>query len=121
MTLPPYAKWKYNPLNSTVLIVPPHMRHSLSPHVLGPVRSAVFTGWALDSGCVFRYKVDAAFPLSDHADYDELLEMVRLVNPKKVYTLHGFAAQFANSLRTLGYEAQSLTEPDQLSFDRLLQ
>jgi Cft2 family RNA processing exonuclease len=121
MSFPPYIKWKYRPLNGAVLIVPPHMRHSISPHVLGPLRSAVFTGWAMDTGCIYRYRVDAAFPLSDHADYDELLEMVRIVNPKKVFTLHGFAAPFANSLRTLGYEAQALTENDQLTFDHLLQ
>ena len=30
----------------------------------------MISGWAVDPNAVYRYQVDAAFPLSDHADYD---------------------------------------------------
>jgi len=36
------------------------------------------------------------------------------VNPKKVYTLHGFAADFAQYLRELGFDAQALSEEEQM-------
>ena len=49
---------------------------------------------------------DAAFPLSDHADYDELLRYVLLTGAKIIYTVHGFADAFAGDLRNLGFEAQ---------------
>src|SRR5262249_25542924 len=63
---------------------------------------------------IYRYQVDAAFPLSDHADYDDLLRYVDLVKPKRVFTLHGFAGQFAGDLRARGIEAWALTEENQM-------
>src|SRR5205814_3140854 len=61
-----------------------------------------------------RYQVDAAFPLSDHADYTDLLRYVELVQPKRVLTLHGFAAEFARDLRERGIEAWALSEENQM-------
>jgi DNA ligase-1 len=49
-------------------------------------------GEKLDPNAIYRYQVDAAFPLSDHADYTDLLRCVELVQPARVFTLHGFAA-----------------------------
>ena len=66
-------------------------------------------------GAVYRYQVDAVFPLSDHADYDDLIRYVDLVRPKRVLTLHGFAAEFARDLREkIGVEAWALSEENQL-------
>ena len=77
-------------------------------------RTAVITGWALDSSAKYRYGCDAAFPLSDHADYADLLCFVDLVKPNRVLTLHGFAADFASTLRERGYDALALSEANQL-------
>src|SRR5438067_2257384 len=77
-------------------------------------RVAMISGWAVDPNAIYRYQVDAAFPLSDHADYDDLLRYVELVGPKRVFTLHGFAAQFARDLRARGIEAWALTEENQM-------
>ncbi len=77
-------------------------------------RVAMISGWAVEPNAIYRYQVDAAFPLSDHADYTDLLRYVELVRPKRVLTLHGFAAQFARDLRDRGVEAWALTEENQL-------
>ena len=74
----------------------------------------MISGWAVDPGAIYRYQVDAAFPLSDHADYPDLLRYVELVQPKRVLTLHGFAAEFARDLRERGIEAWALSEENQL-------
>jgi Cft2 family RNA processing exonuclease len=79
------------------------------------LRLAVITGWAIEPGCRFRYGADAAFPLSDHADFPDLLEFVRRVNPRRVLTLHGFATDFAETLRRQGIEAWALGEANQLT------
>jgi DNA ligase-1 len=100
--------------HKAVLIAPPQASRSLLFQQISKVRTAVVTGWAMDSGCRFRSGTDAAFPLSDHADFPSLIEFVRRVSPKRVFTLHGFAAEFARTLRELGYDAQSLSEPEQL-------
>jgi Cft2 family RNA processing exonuclease len=57
---------------------------------------------------------DAAFPLSDHAGYDELLRYVDLVRPRLVYTTHGHTAVFAKTLRDRGIEAWPLDQNTQL-------
>jgi len=100
-------------VSGNVIVSPPFERSLLSALPAGS-RTAVCTGWALDSGCRFRYGADAAFPLSDHADFAELLEMVDRVEPKKVLTLHGFAADLAQALRDRGIDAHAISEPDQL-------
>ena len=79
------------------------------------VRTAVLTGWAMDPGCRYQYRADAAFPLSDHADFPDLIEFVKRVGPKRVSTLHGFAAEFATTLRDKGIEAWALGKENQLT------
>jgi hypothetical protein len=43
-----------------------------------------------------------------------LLAFVRAVNPTRVFTMHGFAQEFASDLRALGIEAWALGLPNQL-------
>ncbi len=97
-----------------VLILPPG-KHSrkLLPQIPSS-RTAILTGWALHPNAKFRYGTDEAFPLSDHADYPDLLRYVELVKPRRVLTLHGYAAAFAADLRARGVDAWALSEDDQL-------
>lgn len=99
-----------------VLICPPTFAQSAERAALGPCRLAVATGWAMDSSCKYRSGVDAAFPLSDHADFNELIEFVRQVRPRRVFTTHGFATDFAATLRDLGFDAEALVNEEQLTF-----
>src|SRR3972149_2874414 len=68
------------------LIVPPGMGWL---YQLGPQVRFVVTGWAIDPKAKYRFHVDHAIPLSDHADYSELLEAVKRVDPRIVYCTHG--------------------------------
>lgn len=111
---PPYESFNADTARGKVLICPPRVARSELLRDLGPRRLAVMTGWATDPRCRYRYGVDAAFPLSDHADFLELIEFVRLVAPRQVLTLHGFAADFAHSVRDLGLDAWALSEDEQL-------
>lgn len=112
---PPYSKYESSRARGTVLICPPNAVTASMLRNLGPARVAVLTGWAVDQNCRYRYQAHAAFPLSDHADFPDLVQMVKQVNPRQVYTLHGFAAEFAQTLRDLGYQAYALSEDEQLS------
>lgn len=96
----------------SVIVCPPVARSSLRG--MGDLRTAVVTGWALDPGTIYRSRCDAAFPLSDHAGYDDLLRHVEDVAPRRVLTLHGFAQEFARDLRARGIDAWALTGPNQL-------
>jgi DNA ligase 1 len=110
---PPYERYLAGTAAGKVLVCPPNVAGSAMLRNVGKTRSAVLTGWAIDPGCKYRYQADAAFPLSDHADFPDLVELVKRVNPRKVYTLHGFAADFAQHLRTIGFDAQALSEDEQ--------
>lgn len=111
---PPHERFRDAKARGKVLVFPPQAARSPRLQALGKIRTAIISGWAIDPSCRFRYRTDAAFPLSDHADYPELVELVQRLAPRKVFTLHGFAADFAQSLRELGFDAQALSEPEQL-------
>lgn len=99
-----------------VIVAPPQFQRSAAFARLHRPCTAMVTGWAVDPRARYRYRVDAAFPLSDHADYNDLVEYVRRVNPKRVFTVYGFAAEFAADLRSRGYDAQPLEGAMQLQF-----
>jgi Cft2 family RNA processing exonuclease len=103
-------------LSGKVVLCPPNATKPVLARIAGAVRMAVITGWAVDNSCRFRHRADAAFALSDHADFPELIEFVRQIEPKKIFTVHGFAADFAQTLRELGFDAHALSENDQLQF-----
>ncbi len=97
-----------------VLVFPPSAMGSAELRKIGAHRTAILTGWALDPAAKFRLRCDEVFPLSDHADYDELLRYVELVQPMRVLTVHGFASEFAADLRRRGVEAWALAGENQL-------
>src|SRR5262249_53295513 len=113
-SFPPYERYEAGAARGKVLLCPPNVINSAMLRNLGKTRTAIITGWAVDPNCRYRYQCDAAFPLSDHADFPDLLEMVKRVQPKLVYALHGFAADFAHTLRERGVEARALSEDGQL-------
>ena len=73
----------------------------------------MLTGWALNKSAKYRFGVDEAFPLSDHADYNELLACVAQTNPQLIHTVHGSTTEFARDLRQRGHEAWSLVKDEQ--------
>ena len=109
-----YLRYDPNEVAGRVLICPPSANRSRMLEKIARKRVAMISGWAVDPGAIYRYQVDAAFPLSDHADYDDLVRYVELVRPKRVLTLHGFAEEFAADLRRRGHEAWALTAANQL-------
>ena len=79
----------------------------------------MLSGWALDPSAIYRFGVDAAFPMSDHADFPGLLEAVKRVDPKRVLTIHGYTREFAAELRRQHYDAWSIDGGDQLELELL--
>lgn len=90
------------PIEDGVLIVPPGSAGRAIARRFRPRRTAILSGWALDP---WRSYADAAFAISDHADFDELIELVDRVRPRKVHTLHG-PERFARHLRMRGFDAE---------------
>jgi putative mRNA 3-end processing factor len=69
-----------------------------------------FSGWAVNSRYKYMMGLDYALPMSDHCDFTELLAVVNKCKPKKIYTFHGFAREFATILKNMGFEAYALVK-----------
>ena len=66
---------------------------------------AVTTGWAVRQA----FRRYTSFPLSSHADFDQLIQFVKAVNPKKVYIFTGYTDILASEIeRKLGIRAAPL-------------
>ncbi|HON06788.1 MAG TPA: hypothetical protein PLW02_01670 [Verrucomicrobiota bacterium] len=108
---PNYEIFSRRKMKGRVVIYPPSAANIDELFSGKPIKTAAITGWAINKNAGLR--VDEAFPLSDHSDFYELIDFVRVVNPKKVFTTHGFASEFAAVLRSLGFDAQPLEKTGQ--------
>ncbi len=92
------------------LVAPPQVaRSGFVTRFERPFR-VMMSGWALLKGSQYRYGVDCALPLSDHADFDELMELIERVAPRKIFAHHGYK-HFVDLLKSRGFDA-SLARPD---------
>jgi Cft2 family RNA processing exonuclease len=95
-----------------LIALPRGVKNYHMPGIKHPV-SIVATGWAMDPGIKYQYRVDHALPLSDHADFDELLETAERVGASEIYCTHG-PQEFVGYLRAAGFNAHPITGRFQL-------
>ncbi|HYO62666.1 MAG TPA: MBL fold metallo-hydrolase [Pyrinomonadaceae bacterium] len=105
-----YERYDREQLKWRVLIAPPGCRRQ--PMVLNIPRRCLImlTGWAMSKSAPYMYKgVDLVLPLSDHADFDELVRLARESGAQRIITMHG-ARKFAQILRDMGFNAEHLAQ-----------
>lgn len=97
---------RYDPalLHGRVVMTLPSEMRSYRLAGMRRVRSFAVTGWAVDPATRYRWGVDHALPLSDHADFDELIETAERVGAREIYCTHG-PREFVEHLRTRGFNA----------------
>ncbi len=95
------------PPEDAVVIAPPRRQKAAALAGLRRPLSIGVTGWAVDPAWRWRLGVDYAVALSDHADFDELMECIERVEPAVIYCTHG-PAEFVTHLRREGYNAHPL-------------
>ncbi len=108
------SMWHFGPLHNEVLVIPPQAVRFRAVQKIPRLRTLLLSGWGADPKAKYRYGADEVIPFSDHADFNELIEFTKKVNPQRVYTTHGFS-EFPNYLRDAGFNAQELETKDQLS------
>jgi Cft2 family RNA processing exonuclease len=74
------------------------------PGIRRPV-SIACTGWAVHPSTRYRWGVDHALPLSDHADFEELIAAAEQVGAREIYCVHG-PREFVDHLRARGFDAR---------------
>jgi putative mRNA 3-end processing factor len=82
-------------LKGSVVIAPPSAdgtpwMKKFNPHSVG-----VCSGWMQVRGNARRRNVDAGFALSDHADWNGLLQAVKATGAERVFVTHGFQSAFS--------------------------
>lgn len=109
-----YKLLDHNIYSSNILIMPLSLinkdfLNSLRLQLRKPVSSYIMTGWNFSRGSRLVH-------ISDHSDYKSLIEFVDKVNPKIVYTMHGFSKEFAKNINyELGISAKPISEINQKS------
>ena len=101
------------PERDEVVVAPPNLARSPAMRGIRKRRTAFLSGWAVDGARFFR-DVDAAFPLSDHADFPSLVRYAKATGAGRVFTVHGHAEDLARALRREGIRAEPLAEARQL-------
>jgi hypothetical protein len=94
-------------LRGKAVIVPPHMRREIAR--IHHRETVALTGWALHG----TRDADHGLPLSDHADFGELLEFADRCPAKVIYVTHG-SKRFADELRRRGIRAEYLKRKPQM-------
>lgn len=91
------------PFEPSIQIYP--IRYLGSPHVRNwkddRSKTAVVTGMAVDEVFGKIINVDRAFPLSDHADFEELINFIDRCNPSLVLTYHGRSRILSKAIKKI--------------------
>jgi putative mRNA 3-end processing factor len=88
-----------------VIIAPQSASGSPWMKRFAPYAVGICSGWMQVRGHVRRSNADAGFALSDHADWNGLLQTIKDTGAEKVYVTHGFQAAFSRYLNEIGIEA----------------
>src|SRR5207245_7381062 len=84
----------------SVYITPPSDRRSIGRKTA----RAFATGWALS----MRGR-NAAFPLSSHADFEQLVSFIKACQPEEVYIFTGFAEELRRTVKSeLGLDERAV-------------
>jgi putative mRNA 3-end processing factor len=109
-----FQRYPGAPLPGHAVIAPPRMQKGYHLANLGRPVSISVTGWAVDERMRQRWNSDHVVPLSDHADFDQLLEFIELVDPEVVHCTHG-PASFVEHVKATGRRACVLGQAEQLT------
>ncbi len=90
---------------NAVIIAPPSADGTPWMKRFTPYSVGICSGWMQVRGNIRRRNADAGFALSDHADWEGLLQALKATGAQKVFVTHGFQAAFSRYLTENGIEA----------------
>ncbi|MCX8113112.1 MAG: ligase-associated DNA damage response exonuclease [Bacteroidia bacterium] len=99
----PAAEWKKE--KGILLIAPPAAQKSRWLTRFEPYEEAQASGWMAIRGRKRQKALDRGFPLSDHADFYQILETLKETGAEEVVFTHGYTATMTRLARFYGYNA----------------
>lgn len=64
-----------------------------------------FTGWAINPNFLTTTEIDYAYPLSDHADFQELLTIAKMADPDRIFVIGGQSTELCEAYHKLGFHS----------------
>lgn len=115
VTLPAYEtvdlREPVKDLRNAIIIVPPSLADTAVIRKIPDMATAVCSGWMQVRGARRWRSADAGFAISDHADWQGLLQTIKATGAEKVYVTHGQTAVFTKYLNETGiYATEVKTE-----------
>lgn len=98
---------KKEELLGNIVLAPPSAHGSTWMRKMVPYVTASASGWMTFRGARRRRAVDKGFVLSDHCDWQGLLESIKATGAEKVICTHGYTEIFSRYLREQGYDART--------------
>jgi len=95
-------------LQNKIVIMPPGLLGSRLLKRVPNAATALCSGWMQIRGNKRWQAVDAGFTVSDHADWNGLIDAVKSTEAEQVYVTHGSQATFAKYLNEIGIKADEL-------------
>ena len=96
------ADFKKETIQNKIVIMPPGLLGSRLLKRIPNAATAICSGWMQIRGNRRWKGVDAGFAVSDHADWNGLLDAVKATEAEKVYVTHGSQATFSKYLNEIG-------------------
>lgn len=95
-------------LEGALVICPPSALGSPWMRRFLPYSSGIASGWMNLRGARRRRSVDRGFVLSDHADWNELNDVIAATGAERIFVTHGYSETFAQWLREKGLQAHEV-------------
>ena len=99
---------KKEDIKGNIVLAPPSAHGGTWIRKMVPFVTASASGWMTFRGARRRRAIDKGFVLSDHADWNGLLNTIKATGCEKVIATHGYTDIFSKYLREeLGYDART--------------
>jgi putative mRNA 3-end processing factor len=98
---------KKEELLGNIVVAPPSAHGSTWIRKMVPYVTATASGWMAFRGARRRRAIDKGFVLSDHCDWNGLLQTVEATGAEKIICTHGYTDIFSKYLQELGYDART--------------
>ena len=94
-------------LLGNIVVAPPSAHGSTWIRKMVPYVTASASGWMTFRGARRRRAIDKGFVLSDHCDWQGLLESIEATGAEKIISTHGYTDIFTRYLLEQGYDART--------------
>lgn len=98
---------KKEELKGNMVLAPPSAQGTPWIRKMVPFVTASASGWMTFRGARRRRAIDKGFVLSDHCDWQGLLQAIEGTGCEKVICTHGYTEIFSRYLREKGYDART--------------